>query len=62
MSPVYWMLLLLVFGLGNLAQNNPISVRRRNGQYSIQRDKGAVIVLSFIMFFVSGLSYCVDTD
>ena len=62
MSPVYWMLLLLVFGLGNLAQNNPISVRTRNGQYSIRPDKGAVILLSFILISVSGLRYWVGTD
>ena len=62
MSPVYWIVLLLVFSLGNVAQNNPISVREWNGVYTIRPDRVSVILLSVILISVSGLRYWVGTD
>lgn len=62
MSPVYWMLLLVVLALGILAQRNPIAVTRPNGNYTLRPDTGAVIILTVILAAVSGLRYWVGTD
>ncbi len=62
MSPVYWMVLFFTIVLGTLAQNNPVAVRQQNGRFFLRPDKGAAILLSCILIFVSGFRYWVGTD
>ena len=62
MSPVYIAVLLVVMGMGHLAEANPKAVLSRNRKIVIRPDTGAVIILSSVLILVSGLRYRVGTD
>lgn len=62
MSPVYFVVLLVVIVMGRLAEANPKAVLLRNRKIVLRPDTGAVIILSLTLILVSGLRYRVGTD
>ena len=62
MSPVYFIVLLVVTVMGYLAEKNPKAVLLPNRKVVLRPDTGAVLILSVILIVVSGLRYRVGTD
>lgn len=62
MSLVYWLVLAVTLGLGNLAQANPVIKQKEDNHFYIRPDTGSAILLSAILILVSGLRYFVGTD